>query len=107
VKATSVRPFDDPLASHAASWRFRLYVAGQSPKSLTALMNLKSLCSTFLEVDCTIEVVDLLEHPQRAAADQILAIPTLVRLEPIPLRKVVGDLSDADRVATALDMRAP
>ncbi len=85
-------------------WLLRLYVAGQSPKSLRALMNLKRICETFPEVDCHIDVVDLLEHPHLAARDQIIAIPTLVRLRPLPARKLVGDLSETERVIVGLDM---
>lgn len=87
-----------------AIWRLRLYVAGQSPKSMTALVNLRRLCDQHLATQYTIEVIDLLDRPDLAAADQILAIPTLVRTLPTPLRKIVGDLSDTERVLLGLDM---
>jgi circadian clock protein KaiB len=98
--------FDRPTAASArGSWSFRLYTAGQSPRSLTAIANLHALCHDYLDHGYQIEVVDLLEAPQRAAADQVLAIPTLVRLTPTPRRQVVGDLSDIDRVVAALELR--
>jgi circadian clock protein KaiB len=86
-------------------WELRLYVAGQTPKSITALANLKKLCEEYLKGEYSIEVVDLLRHPQLAGGDQILAIPTLVRKLPPPLRKIIGDLSDTHRVLVGLDLR--
>jgi circadian clock protein KaiB len=86
-------------------WDLRLYVAGQTPKSIAAFSNLKRLCEEHLEGQCRIEVVDLLENPQLAEGDQILAIPTLVRRLPTPLRKVIGDLSDTEKVLVGLDLR--
>jgi len=86
-------------------YRLRLYVAGQSPRSLTALDNLRRLCNSDLAGHCTFEVVDLLEHPARARRDQIVAIPTLVRHAPPPLRRLVGDLSDRGRVLEGLELR--
>ena len=88
------------------TYRFRLYVAGQSPRSLAALDNLRRLCDGHLAGRCRVEVVDLLEHPERAQRDQIIAIPTLVRLSPLPLRRLVGDLSDSERVMAGLELRA-
>jgi circadian clock protein KaiB len=88
-----------------AFWRIRLYVAGQTPKSLRALSNLKALCETHLAGSYEIEVVDLIENPTLAAGDQILAIPTLVRRLPEPVRKIIGDLSDEQRVLVGLDLR--
>jgi len=88
----------------ATTWRLRLYVAGQSPKSLVALMNLRRICASFLVERYDIEVIDLLEHPHLAAQDQILAIPTLVRVEPAPLRRIIGDLSATDRVVAGLEL---
>lgn len=88
-----------------AFWRLRLYVAGQTPKSLRALSNLKALCETHLAGSYEIEVVDLIENPTLAAGDQILAIPTLVRRLPEPVRKIIGDLSDEQRVLVGLDLR--
>src|SRR6187431_1420551 len=86
-------------------WQLRLYVAGQTPKSLTAFANLKKLCEAHLAGRYTIEVVDLLQHPQLAAGDQIVAIPTLVRKLPEPLRKIVGDLSNTERTLVGLQLR--
>lgn len=87
-------------------WALRLYVAGQTPKSLTAFANLKRICEEHLAGQYEIEVVDLLEQPQLAADDQILAVPTLVRKLPPPIRKIIGDLSDSERVLVGLDLRA-
>lgn len=84
----------------------RLYVAGQTPKSVTALINLKKLCEEHLAGKYRIEVIDLLEHPQLARGDQILAIPTLVRRLPSPIRKIIGDLSNTERVLVGLDLRS-
>ena len=89
----------------ANRWQLRLYVAGQTPKSVTALTNLKKLCETHLAGRYEIEVIDLLENPKLAAGDQILAIPTLVRKLPQPLKKIIGDLSDEMRVLVGLDVR--
>ena len=83
----------------------RLYVAGQTPKSLAALANLKRICDEHLKDKYRIEVVDLVRHPQLAQGDQILAIPTLVRRVPKPLRKIIGDLSNTERVLVGLDIR--
>ena len=83
-------------------WRLRLYIAGQSPKSLDAFANLSRVCEEHLAGRYEIEVVDLIEHPERASGDDILAIPTLVRRLPGPLRKIIGDLSDTDRVLVGL-----
>ena len=86
-------------------WELRLYVAGQTPKSLAAFRNLTALCDTHLAGRYKIEVVDLIQNPQLAAGDQIVAIPTLVRKLPEPLRKIVGDLSNTDRVLIGLQLR--
>ncbi len=86
-------------------WNLRLYVAGQTPKSIAAFSNLKKICEDRLPGKYDIEVIDLLEEPQLAAGDQILAIPTLVRKLPHPLRKIIGDLSDTERVLVGLDLR--
>jgi circadian clock protein KaiB len=87
-------------------WKLRLYVAGQTAKSLTAFSNLKKICETHLLGRYTIEVIDLLEQPQLSRGDQILAIPTLVRQLPQPVRKIIGDLSDTERVLIGLDLRS-
>lgn len=89
----------------SGSWQLRLYVAGKSPRSVTAFANLKKLCEEHLAGRYSIEVVDLLEHPQLAAGDQIVAIPTLVRKLPQPLRKIVGDLRDQERALVGLQLR--
>lgn len=89
----------------AERWQLRLYVAGQTPKSITALTNLKRLCETHLAGRYEIEVIDLLKNPKLAAGDQILAIPTLVRKLPTPIKKIIGDLSNETRVLVGLDVR--
>lgn len=86
-------------------WELRLYVAGQTPRSIAAFANLKKICETHLAGRYNIEVVDLIKHPQLAAGDQILAIPTLVRKLPQPLRKIVGDLRDTERALVGLQLR--
>jgi circadian clock protein KaiB len=86
-------------------FQLRLYVAGQTPKSVQAFANLKNICEEHLKGKYTIEVVDLMENPQLARGDQILAIPTLVRKLPPPLRKIIGDLSNTERVLVGLDLR--
>ncbi len=86
-------------------FQLRLYVAGQTPKSLQAFANLKKLCEEHLQGRYTIEVIDLLENPQLAEGDQILAIPTLVRKLPPPIKKIIGDLSETERVLIGLDLR--
>lgn len=86
-------------------WDLRLYVAGQTPRCVSAFSNLKRLCEEHLEGKYRIEVIDLLANPQLAEGDQILAIPTLVRRLPRPLRKVIGDLSNTERVLVGLDLR--
>ena len=86
-------------------WQLRLYVAGQSTKCLTALANLKQICEEHLPGQYELEIIDLLENPRLAREDQILAIPTLVRKLPTPLRKIIGDLSNRERVLVGLDVR--
>ncbi|MDD5657638.1 MAG: circadian clock KaiB family protein [Elusimicrobia bacterium] len=86
-------------------WSLRLYVAGQTPKSVAAFANLKKLCDENLPGRYQIEVIDLLRNPQLAKGDQILAIPTLVRKLPVPVRKIIGDLSNTVRVLVGLDLR--
>ncbi|MBI5100697.1 MAG: circadian clock protein KaiB [Nitrospirae bacterium] len=86
-------------------WDLKLYVAGQSPKSVTAFANLKKLCEEHLKGKFRIEVIDLLKNPQLAKGDQILAVPTLVRKLPVPIRKIIGDLSNTERVLVGLDLR--
>src|SRR6188508_1122923 len=86
-------------------WQLRLYVAGQTPKSLTAFANLKRICEEHLAGEFEIEVIDLLENPRLAHDDQIIAIPTLVRKLPEPIRKIIGDLSDTERTLVGLQLR--
>jgi circadian clock protein KaiB len=92
-------------SSDDETWELRLYVAGQTPKSIAAFANLKRVCEQHLNGRYQIEIVDLLENPQMAAGDQIIAIPTLVRKLPQPLRKIVGDLRDTERVLVGLQLR--
>lgn len=85
-------------------WALRLYVAGQTVKSTRALRNLRQLCDKHLKGHYEIEVIDLMRHPQLALGDQILAIPTLVRRKPTPIKKMIGDLSDLPRLLASLDL---
>jgi circadian clock protein KaiB len=93
-------------SSHEDPWVLRLYVAGQTPKSLAAFANLQKICAEYLEGKYRIEVIDLLENPQLGRGDQILAIPTLVRNLPEPIKKIIGDLSNTEKVLVGLDLRA-
>ncbi len=93
-----------PTQAKSDTFILRLYVAGQTPKSLVAFANLKKICEEHLKGQYTIEVVDLLENPTLARGDQILAIPTLVRKLPEPVRKIIGDLSNTERVLIGLDL---
>ena len=92
--------------SPAKLWQLRLYVMDETLKSVTALANLKGFCETHLKGRYRITVIDLLKHPQLAKGDQILAIPTVVRKLPKPVRTIIGNLSDTDRVLVGLDLRA-
>jgi circadian clock protein KaiB len=102
---TVKRPESGSRRRSAKLWQLRLYVAGQTPKSLAAFSNLKRLCESHLNSRYSIEVIDLLEQPQLSKGDQILAIPTLVRKLPQPVRKIIGDLSNTNRVLVGLDLR--
>jgi circadian clock protein KaiB len=86
------------------SWMMRLYVAGQSARSLAAIENLRNICDTHMPGRCTIEVIDLIRNPERAKADQIVAIPTLIRKLPEPVRRIIGDLSATDKVLMSLEV---
>ena len=86
-------------------WDLRLYVAGETPRAVAALQNLERICEEHLAGQYRIEVVDLLKNPQLARGDQILAVPTLVRKLPEPVRKIIGDLSNTERVLVGLDLR--
>ena len=94
----------DPTKEKLETYILRLYVAGQTPKSMTAFANLKNICEEHLAGRYEIEVVDLLKNPTLASGDQILAIPTLVRKLPEPVRKIIGDLSNTERVLIGLDL---
>ena len=87
-------------------WNLRLYIAGTTPRSMDALRNLREICATHLDERYRIEVIDLFEHPQLAKGDQILAIPTVVRKLPLPMRTIIGNLSDTARLLVGLDLRA-
>lgn len=93
------RPFKQPL------WELRLYVAGMTPTSIRAFENLKKLCEEHMHGAYKIQVVDLLERPMLARGDQIVAVPTLVRRLPTPVKKIIGDLSNTERVLVGLDLR--
>ena len=90
----------------AEIWNLRLYVAGQTQKSITAFANLKKICEEHLTGKYRIEVIDLLKDPRLAKGDQIIAIPTLVRKLPAPLKKIIGDLANTERVLVGLDIRS-
>jgi circadian clock protein KaiB len=90
----------------AAEWELRLYIAGETAKSMAAFANLQKICEENLKGRYRIEVIDLLKNPQLARGDQILAIPTLVRKLPTPVKKIIGDLSNEERVLVGLDLRA-
>jgi circadian clock protein KaiB len=101
-------PLSEPAqpspSSGAESYRLRLYVAGQTPKSILAFRNLKVICEEHLQGRYEIEIIDLLKNPQLAQGDQILAVPTLVRRLPQPIKKIIGDLSNRERVLVGLDL---
>ena len=104
--ATKKKPVEKQAAADAGDfWNLRLYVAGQSAKCVAAVRNLNAFCETHLAGRYRIEVIDLLENPKLARDDQILAIPTLVRKLPEPLRKIVGDLSNSERMLVGFDLR--
>ncbi len=92
-------------STHTPDYDLRLYVAGQTPRSVQALANLTKICDEYLAGRYRIQIIDLLEQPQLAKGDQILAIPTLVRTLPEPIRKIIGDLSNKERVLVGLDVR--
>lgn len=101
------KPKESRLRRPRKAMELRLYVAGQTPKSVAAFANLKKICDEHLPGQYEIEVIDLLKQPQLAAGDQILAIPTLVRKLPAPMKKIIGDLSNTERVLVGLDLREP
>ena len=93
-----------PMAKKTDQWILRLYVAGQTAKSITAFKNLKAICENQLKGKYEIEVIDLLLNPQLSRDDQIFAVPTLVRKVPEPIRKIIGDLSNTEKVLVGLDL---
>ncbi len=93
------------VKAKVAEWQLLLYIAGQTPKSIRALNNLKNLAETHLAGQYSIEIIDLLQNPQLAEGDQILAVPTLVRKFPEPIRKIIGDLSNEERVLVGLNIK--
>ena len=101
----SPAPLEEVTVADPEVWELRLYVAGQTAKSVAAINNLKRICEEHLPGKYAIEVVDLLVHPQLARGDQIVAIPTLVRKLPSPIRKIVGDLSNTERALVGLQLR--
>jgi len=96
---------ENAVANLADKWELRLYTAGQTPKSVLAFNNLKRICEQYMPGRYHIEVVDLMQNPRLAKEDQIVAIPTLVRKLPEPLRKIIGDLSDTERTLVGLQLR--
>ena len=94
------------METEAKKWNLRLYVAGQTPKSVMALANLKRICDEHMHGKYSVEIIDLMENPQLARRDQIVAIPTLVRELPSPLKRIIGDLSNTERVLVGLDVVA-
>jgi circadian clock protein KaiB len=104
LKSTNGRPAQD-VSEGLNRWNLRLYVAGQTPRSVTAFRNLKDICEEYLKGQYHIEVIDLMENPTLARGDQILAVPTLVRKLPQPIRKIIGDLSNTERVLVGLDIQ--
>jgi len=94
-----------PRRNSIAKWRLRLYVAGNTPNSISAFANLKEICEKHMGGTYEIEVIDLLRNPQLAAGDQIIAVPTLVRRLPHPVKKIIGDLSNRERVLVGLELR--
>lgn len=105
MKTTKKNGTRKRAAAGGEVWKLRLYIAGETSRSITAAANLDSICKQHLGAKYQVEVIDLLKNPQLAAGDQILAVPTLVRRLPPPLKKVVGDLSDVERVLVGLDLR--
>ncbi len=103
--ATSNGRLSQAASDEPNRWNLRLYVAGQTPRSLTAFRNLKDICEEYLKGQYHIEVIDLMENPTLARGDQILAVPTLVRKLPQPIRKIIGDLSNTERVLVGLDIQ--
>ncbi|MBN1566409.1 MAG: circadian clock KaiB family protein [Acidobacteria bacterium] len=106
MKTTATRAVRERKISREPTWELRLYVAGQTAKSLQAFANLKRICEEHLGGKYAIEVIDLIKNPELAKGDQIFALPTLVRKLPEPVRKIIGDLSNTERVLVGLDLRS-
>jgi circadian clock protein KaiB len=113
--ATSKKPVRKPASSRSRvlkkespqpeeNWMMRLYVAGQSTRSATAIANLRRICDRYMPGRCTIEIVDLMRHPELAKLDQIIAIPTLVRKIPAPVRRIIGDLSATEKILLSFEL---
>lgn len=105
MKNAAARAKVKEVAAAPERWDLRLYIAGESERSRLAIRNLKKICDTHMLGEYTIEVIDLLKNPGLARGDQIVAVPTLVRKLPEPMRKIIGDLSNEDRVLVGLDLR--
>lgn len=105
MTSPATHPPEIPQDEEKERWTLRLYVAGQTPRSLTAFANLKKICEEHLQGRYQIEVIDLMVNPALAKDDQILALPTLVRKLPEPVKKIIGDLSNTERVLVGLDLR--
>lgn len=106
-RASSGKPqtAKETAAQRSSKWRLRLYVAGNTPNSIAAFANLKEICENHLGGQYVIEVIDLLQRPQLAKGDQIVAVPTLVRHLPQPVKKIIGDLSNRERVLVGLELK--
>jgi circadian clock protein KaiB len=105
VKTSGASPKTKPTATGPWAWELRLYVAGPTPKSVTAFRNIQQLCEEHLTGNYHIDVIDLMKDPQLAQSDQILAVPTLVRKRPEPVRKIIGTFSNTERVLAGLELR--
>lgn len=106
MKTTKKNAKRKRAATGAQAWNLRLYIAGETSRSIEAAANLDNICRQYLGTKYHVEVIDLLKNPQLAAGDQILAVPTLVRRLPPPLKKIIGNLSDMERVLVGLDLRS-
>jgi circadian clock protein KaiB len=100
-------PDERPAEPPDDLWEFKLYVAGHTPRSVTAIANLKALCEEHMPGRYKIEIIDLIERPELARSDQVVAIPTLVRKLPVPIRRIIGDLSNTERVLVGLQVKLP
>jgi circadian clock protein KaiB len=105
MKRAAKASAERPRRRKPAAWELRLYVAGTTPKSVAAFANLKQICETHMGGKYRIEIIDLLRNPQLASGDQIVAVPTLVRRLPHPVKKIIGDLSNTERVLVGLDLK--